>query len=142
MLRADTLVFKTPKGEMHRIKTPDGEMQLEIRWNPRFGPELSDAFNNSQEYIDSKVLEYCAPYVPKDQNTLIQSGILCTQIGSGEVKYRTPYARRWYYMPARFQNGSGKGMGTVGRGNYWFERMKRERKKEILTGAKKVAGAK
>ena len=40
-----------------------------------------------QQYIDSKVLEYCAPKVPKDTGALIASGKVHTQIGSGEVKY-------------------------------------------------------
>ena len=88
-----------------------------------------------QQYIDSKVLEYSDPYVPKDTGILKHSGIMHTQIGTGEVKYRTPYARRWYYMPARFAQGSSSGMNTIGRGNYWFERMKREHKQRILEGA-------
>lgn len=92
-----------------------------------------------QKFIDSRVLELCAPLVPKDNNTLIESGELNTQIGSGEVKYRTPYARRWYYMPANFQEGSGSGMETKGRGNYWFERMKEQYRKQILDGAIKEA---
>ena len=89
-----------------------------------------------QKYIDSEVLRLCDPYIPFDVGTLRDSGIENTVIGSGEVKWRTPYARRWYYMPARFQ-------GAPQRGNYWFERMKRDGGKEqILAGAKKMAGAK
>ena len=93
-----------------------------------------------QKFIDTECLRRCDELVPKDTGILKQSGILCTQIGSGEVKYRTPYARRWYYMPAQFQEGSGSGMGTVGRGNYWFERMKQQYKEQILAGAKRIAG--
>lgn len=93
-----------------------------------------------QKFIDTECLRRCDELVPKDTGILKQSGILCTQIGSGEVKYRTPYARRWYYMSAQFQEGSGSGMGTVGRGNYWFERMKQQYKEQILAGAKRVAG--
>ena len=88
-----------------------------------------------QKYIDSKVLEYCEPLVPKDTGALIASGKVHTQIGSGEVKYRTVYARRWYYMPAKFQQ-------APERGNYWFERMKQKHKKHILDGAKKTASGK
>lgn len=87
-----------------------------------------------QQYVDSKVLEYCEPYVPKDTNALIESGIHNTQIGSGEVIYNTPYARRWYYMPAKFQE-------APQRGNYWFERMKNEYQQAILEGAARIAGA-
>ena len=60
-----------------------------------------------------------------------------TVVGSGEVKYRTPYARRWYYMPANFQE-------APRRGNYWFERAIHQEggKDTILAGARKLAGAK
>lgn len=91
-----------------------------------------------QKYIDSKVLEYCAPMVPKDVaaasqgGNLIESGKIHTVIGTGEVKYHTPYARRWYYMPANFQQ-------APERGNYWFERMKQKHKQHILNGAQKIA---
>lgn len=85
-----------------------------------------------QKYIDSKVLEYCEPKIPKDTGDLIKSGKEHTTIGEGQVKYRTLYARRWYYMPASFQ-------GAPERGNYWFERMKQQYKKQILEGARRVA---
>lgn len=70
--------------------------------------------------------------MPKDTGALIASGKIHTQIGSGEVRYRTVYARRWYYMPANFQQ-------APERGNYWFERMKQQHKKHILDGAKRIA---
>lgn len=85
-----------------------------------------------QQHIDSKVLEHNAPKVPKDTGNLIESGTIHTQIGSGKVKYRTVYARRWYYMPAKFKE-------APERGNYWFERMKQQHKQHILDGANKVA---
>jgi hypothetical protein len=85
-----------------------------------------------QKYIDSKVLEYCEPMIPKDTGALIASGKTHTQIGTGQVKYRTVYARRWYYRPAAFQQ-------APERGNYWFDRMKQKHKQHILTGAKKIA---
>ena len=84
-----------------------------------------------QQYIDSKCLEYCEPLVPKDSNALIESGIINTNIGSGLIKYRTPYARRWYYMPASFQE-------APQRGNYWFERMKQQYATSILEGAARL----
>ena len=85
-----------------------------------------------QQYIDNQVLRLCEPKIPKDTGALIASGKIHTQIGSGEVKYRTVYARRWYYMPAKFQQ-------APERGNYWFERMKQQHKQHILDGAKKIA---
>ena len=88
-----------------------------------------------QQYIDSECLRRCDPKVPKRDNILIQSGHTETVIGSGELRYRTPYARRWYYMPANFHQ-------APERGNKWFERMKNQYKKQILAGAKKVAEGK
>lgn len=86
-----------------------------------------------QQFIDSECLKLCQPMVPKDTGALIQSGIIHTKIGSGEVRYSTPYARRWYYMPASFQE-------APERGNYWFDRMKAQYRDQILKGAQKVAG--
>lgn len=128
--------YTTPKGEFYTERTQGGTVTYGIRWNPGFGPDISQRLNNAQEYIDYTCLRLCQDYVPKDTGTLINSGILNTQIGSGEVKYRTPYARRWYYMPANFDQGSGSGRTAVGRGNYWFYRMVAEHKKDILNGAK------
>ena len=85
-----------------------------------------------QKFIDTKCLELCRQKVPKDSNTLIESGDNLTKKGSGELEYRTPYARRWYYMPANFN-------GAPERGNYWFERMKNQYRTKILKAAQKIA---
>ncbi len=95
-----------------------------------------EAGGRVQQFIDSEVLRRCQSYVPMDTGELIRSGIRETRIGSGEVVYRTPYARRWYYRNAQFQ-------GAPKRGTYWFERMKNEGGKEaILRRTKRMAGAK
>lgn len=85
-----------------------------------------------QQFIDTECLRLIAPKVPKDTNTLIASGNINTKIGSGQLEYRTPYARKHYYIPANFQQ-------APERGNYWFERMKQQYKEQILAGAQKVA---
>lgn len=85
-----------------------------------------------QKFIDSEVLRLTDPYVPMDTGALKSSGTRATKIGSGEVKYRTPYARRQY-----FEN---KGNGL--RGRQWFERSKADNKASILNGALKIAGGK
>ena len=85
-----------------------------------------------QKFVDSEVLRLTDPYVPKDVGTLKGSGTRSTKIGSGEVKYSTPYARRQY-----FEN---KGSGL--RGKRWFHRSKADNKEQILNGARKVAGSK
>lgn len=127
-------VLETPKGELVKVKTPEGEFKMEIRWNPNFGPDITKRFNSAQEFVDSECLRLCDEMVPKDTGILKQSGIMHTQIGTGEVKYRTPYARRWYYMPAKFKD-------APMRGNYWFERMKQKYKQQILDGAGKLVKA-
>lgn len=90
----------------------------------------------AQKFIDSEVLRRCEPMVPLRDGFLIRSGTTSTKIGTGVVKYQTPYARRWYYRPAKFT-------GAPMRGNYWFERMKKNGGKDaILRGAAKIAGGK
>lgn len=103
---------------------------MEIVWNPGFGPGMTEKLTNAQRYIDSECVRLCGQFVPRDTGILEQSGIMMTEIGSGEVKYSTPYARRWYYRPANFQD-------APQRGNYWFERMKAQYKDSILNGAKR-----
>lgn len=91
-----------------------------------------------QKYIDEKVLDKCERYVPFRSGTLLKSGRLSTVIGSGEVKYRTPYCRPVYYHNA--------GRGTEGtahgglRGRLWFERMKKAHARAILRGAAQISG--
>lgn len=90
----------------------------------------------AQQFVDSEVLRLCMPKVPFETGELLRSGVRETVIGSGRVIYQTPYARRWYYEPARF-------FGAPQRGNYWFERMKNEGgKAQILRGVAKLTGGK
>ena len=87
-----------------------------------------------QQFIDTECLRLSAEFAPSDQHTLIESGNLHTKIGSGQLEYRTPYARRWYYMPANFSKEHNPKAG-----NYWFERMKQQQIEKIRAGAKKIA---
>lgn len=84
-----------------------------------------------QKFIDSEVLRLTAPYVPLDTSELQKSGIRNTKIGSGDVMYKTPYARKQYH------ENSGSGL----RGKKWFERSKADHKAQILKGAREIAGA-
>lgn len=89
-----------------------------------------------QKFIDSECLRLSEGKMPKDTGALIQSGIVNTQVGSGKVKWVTPYARRLYYHPEYEFSQSPE------RGAYWFERMKQQYKTQILNGAAKIAGGK
>lgn len=85
-----------------------------------------------QQIIDSEVLRRCDPYVPKDTGMLIDSGIIATDIGSGEVKYETPYAKAQYYTKSFSHSGK--------RTHHFFEVVKAEQKDDILKTAAEAAG--
>lgn len=88
----------------------------------------------AQQFIDSESLKMCDPYIPKDTGMLIDSGTMNSQIGSGKIIWSTPYARRWYYKPAHFQD-------APQRGNYWFDRMLREGgRKKLVDGVAALVG--
>lgn len=63
------------------------------------------------------------------------SGTLGTDIGSGEVKWIAPYSKAQYYTPRKV----GTQTGSL-RGPFWFERMKRDRGREIIRGARRIVG--
>lgn len=92
-----------------------------------------------QKYIDSEVLRLSEQFVPKDSGELISSGIRNTKLGSGEVVYSTPYARRWYYRNTTNNGEPVKFNEAPRRGSYWFERMKQQYKNQILAGAQREA---
>lgn len=89
-----------------------------------------------QKVIDSEVMRRVDPYTPKREGILISSIKDHTQIGSGKVGQKTPYARRLYY------NKSYNFSGAPKRGAFWFERMKADQKTDILKTASDNAGAK
>ena len=59
----------------------------------RFHPR----YHQAQRFLDSEVLRTSAPYVPMRSGELMRSGDKGTKIGSGEVEYNAPYAKRMYY---------------------------------------------
>ena len=73
-------------------------------------------------------------------------GILGTVPGSGEVVWNGPYARYLYYgkvmvgrAPKKLTDTDLTFHGAPKRGAFWFERMKVDKKDQILKGAAKVA---
>lgn len=118
-----------------------------LAWNSNFGSLRTEAFSTAQKFIDSEVLRLCSPYVPFQSGMLEKSGILGTVIGSGEVNYNSPYARYLYYgklmvgrAPKELTDIDLKFHGAPMRGAFWFERMKQDKKEQILRGAAKMAG--
>lgn len=102
-----------------------------------------------QKIIDSEVLRLCKPYTPFKASMLSKSGDAMTRIGSGEVRYKTPYARYQYYgkvmvgpAPKRVSDKDLTYHGGGKRGSMWFERMKSDHKEDILRAAAGGAGGK
>ncbi len=121
----------------HRIDTPRGSIiqtgktSCKLVWNSGFGQNMTNAFNRKQSIVDSEVLRYCRPLVPHITGMLEKSGTLGTVVGSGEVKYTVPYARRQYYCTAQSRPYDAQ------RGGMWFERMKTAHKNDLLRAAEK-----
>lgn len=86
----------------------------------------------AQQFVDSEVIRLSDPKVPFDTGALKQSAITHTVIGSGIVRYVTPYARRQYFE----NRGNGQ------RGKLWFERMKRDNGSTILANLRRLVGIK
>jgi len=114
-----------------------------------------------QKFIDQECIRLMAPYTPYRQGILEKSATLGTKIGSGEINQIAPYARYQYYGKLMVSSITGSAWARMGEkkvltdkdleyskaahpkaGKLWFERMKADHKKNILEGAKKVAGAK
>lgn len=124
-------------GGAHRIDTPRGSIiqtgktSCKLVWNAGFGKDKTSVFNRKQKIVDSEVLRYCSPLVPLRTSMLEKSGTLGTVIGSGEVKYITPYARFQYYQTAQSRSYDSR------RGAKWFERMKTAHKADIKRAAER-----
>lgn len=118
-----------------------------------------ETVGKAQKYVDSSVLRLCSPKLPFLNGILEKSGVKHTVIGSGLVQYDTPYARFLYYgkLMVGAKTGSARARqdeikvltdvdlkynGAPTRGAFWFERMKKESKDDILNGVKRLVGAK
>ena len=122
--------IKTPRGTIIRA----GNTSCRLTWNPGFGPQATARYSRAQSFLDSEVLRLSSAYVPIKTSMLQKSGILGTVIGSGEVQWVAPYARPQYYNTADTRSYDPK------RGAHWFERMKADHGKAILSKAKKIGG--
>lgn len=104
-----------------------------IQWSKDFDNKFNKNIKRIQQFVDSEALRYMVDYMPKDTGTLINTAVINTAAGSGEVcGGNTPYARRQYFENtglARKNNGK--------RGRLWFERMKSDHAKNILEGAQR-----
>lgn len=123
--------IETPRGQV--IQTRNGRAIL--RWNPNFQDQWAGRYTTAQKYVDSQVLRLSEPYTPLRTSMLVKSGTLGTVIGSGLVQWITPYAKAQYYS----RRSPGSETGAM-RGPRWFDRMKVDRGKEIIAGARRRVG--
>jgi len=121
--------------------------KAKLEWNPDFVDKWQGRYDRAQMFVDSEVLRLSDPYIPMQTGMLKKSGILGTVIGSGEVVWNAPHARYHYYgklmvgrAPKILTNIDLKYHGAPMRGAFWFERMKADKKSQILDGARKLAG--
>jgi hypothetical protein len=126
-----TPIIKTPRGQI----TVGANGKAQLVFNPNFAPKWTKQYSNAQRFVDSEVLRLSEPYTPLLTGTLIKTGILGTDVGSGLVQWIAPYAKSQYYSPRK----AGSQTGTL-RGPFWFARMKSTSGKDIIKGAKKIAG--
>lgn len=124
--------IQTPRGQV--FQTKNGKTKLE--WNTNFQPKWQSRYSRAQRYVDSEVLRLSEPYVPLQTGMLIKSGILGTDVGSGEVQWIAPYAKPQYYLPRKI----GTETGAL-RGSFWFQRMKETHRDRIVSGARRIAGS-
>lgn len=129
---------------------------MKIKWDAKLKFKVDDAkFLKErnlelgglvQQYIDSACLRLMEPYIPFRTGALTRSGQTLTQIGSGIIQYapvapgsttNKSYAARLYYHPEFNFNRAFHAQA----GAYWFDRMVKAKKDEILKGACAIAGA-
>ena len=110
-----------------------------------------------QQFIDSECIRYMKPYTPFLSGVLEHSATLGTQIGYGVIKQNVPYARYQYYGKLMVSSLTGSAWShgeskiltdkdlnyNTSRhpqaGAFWFERMKADKKQQILRGAQRIA---
>ena len=154
---------------MKIVQPPDmnaANGSFEFKWRPDFGAVMTQRLNEAQQFIDSECMRLMVPYTPRRNGMLEESVKLGTVIGSGTLRYLSPYARYLYYgevygtnIPI-FEGGQlvgffspkGQKKHPTGRqmnydtsrhpqaGKLWFERMKADHADEIREGAAKIAG--
>lgn len=120
-------------------------MKVKFEWDKGFKAKWDSRFLEAQKVIDDSVLRLSAPYIPRQTGMLFQSGILGTVKGSGEIVYNSPYARYLYYgkvmigtAPKVVTEIDIEYHGAPKRGAFWFERMKEDKKEQILKMAAKA----
>lgn len=126
MAQKRTIKITSPRGSVVTRQTKSGSVRAEIVWNSGFARKKGQAFESAQEFVDSECIRCMEPLTPRRTRMMIKSAKLGTVIGSGNIEYLAPYARRQYYEHKEKA--------------HWFETMKASKKDVILKGAEEIAG--
>lgn len=126
MVQKRTIKITSPRGSVVTRQTKNGSVSAEIVWNSGFVRKKGQAFESAQEFVDSECIRCMEPLTPRRTGMMIKSAKLGTVIGSGNIEYLAPYARRQYYEHKEKA--------------HWFETMKASKKDVILKGAEQIAG--
>ena len=109
-------------------------LSANFRWNNR--NRIPQNIEKAQKYLDSQVLKDTDKYVPMRTGILAKSGILGTRIGSGEIEYIAPYARKLYYGVTIRLSKSRHPLACA----KWFEASKAVNKRSWLTEVRRIEG--
>ena len=116
-----TLKVEFPKGKIYESKNG----KAYIKYNERYVNTFNSNLNKVQMYLDENVARNLSAYVSFKTGTQQKSIVLASNYGSGIVTIGVPYAE--------YQAYSKRIKKRVGlRGTYPFERMKTDKKDQIL----------
>lgn len=136
----------------------NGEFGAALKWDSSFGKNKTETFSLVQQYVDQQCIQLMRQYTPSRNNILVKSVTLGTVIGSGEIRYASPYARYQYYGKLMVSSITGSAFAARGESKVltekdlvynkarhplaqrlWFETMKHNHKEQILRGAAAIA---
>lgn len=110
------------------------DFNASFQWNDR--NRIPQNIVRAQKYLDGQVLKDTDKYVPMRTGILAKSGILGTRIGSGEIEYTAPYAKKLYYgVNIRFSK-SRHPLACA----KWFEASKAVNKRSWLMEVRRISG--
>lgn len=137
MAKNPNLIVETPESRVVREQHKNGTVTARMVWKPGFGPKFTQKLQSGQAAFDLEIMKQMEPYMQLDTGMMIASMRTATEVGSGLIRVRTPYARRVYYSKA----GIGRTTGAL-RGPRYFPRMKADKLTYLRNFARKVTGAK
>lgn len=97
---------------------------------------LNGQYDQAQAWLDNQVIVDCTRYVPMNTGQLYRSAITGTKLGSGEVVWDAPHARKCYYgFEMNFRQDKHPDAQAQ-----WFEAAKATCKTNWINMARKLAG--